>query len=61
MRLRELREERGWTQERVASCLNCTTSAYARYERGERSPNIDMLRELSKLYGRSVDFIICND
>ena len=61
MRLKELRIEKGLTQREVADAIYCTPSAYARYEREDREPKIDALKRLSKFYGVSVDYIICND
>ena len=61
MRLRELRENKGLTQKEVADAINCTPSAYARYEREERSPSPETFITLSKFYGVTTDYILCND
>lgn len=60
-RLKELRIRKGVTQQEVATAIGCSANNYARYERGEREPDILTLRLLSKYFGRSVDYIICND
>ena len=61
MRLKEIREAKGFTQQYVAKCMQCTASAYARYERGEREPSNEMLKRLSKFFGVTTDYLLCND
>jgi transcriptional regulator with XRE-family HTH domain len=61
MRLKELRLQKGLTQREVASAIGVSANNYARYERGERQPDCNTLIKLSKFYGVSVDYILCND
>ena len=61
MRLKELRESKGMTQQEISLLIGYSTGAYGRYERGDRKPDIDMLKFLSKYYGVSIDYIVCND
>ena len=61
MRLKELRIQKGVTQHDVAIFLGCQECNYARYERGEREPDIQILKLLSKYFGKSIDYIVCND
>ena len=35
-RLKELRVEKGYTQQEVANAIMCAASTYAHYEKGER-------------------------
>ncbi len=60
MNLKEIRTKRGMSQSAVAEKLGCSANVYARYERGERQPSIEVLISLSKIFGVSVDFIIGN-
>ena len=61
-RLKELRESKGVTQREVAKAIRCSSpNTYARYERGLREPDIDTLKQLSKYFGVSIDYILCND
>lgn len=60
MNLKEIRKKRGLSQADVAVRLGCSPNVYARYERGERQPSIEILIDLSKIFGVSVDFIIGN-
>ena len=61
MRLKELRIKEGMTQREVAAAIDCSENNYARYERGERAPDIDTLKRLSKHFHVSIDYIVCND
>ena len=61
MRLKELRQRKGVTQQEVADAIGCTANTYARYERGVREPDNSTLIDLSKYFGISIDYILCND
>lgn len=52
--LKELRIEKGFTQEQVADKIGLTRQAISGYESGKRQPGIDILMELAKIY--EVDF-----
>ena len=56
--LKHLRKENFCTQQFIASNLNLTQQAYARYESGEAEPTIETLISLSKLFSISVDKLI---
>ena len=57
-KLRELRKEKGVSQEQVANELGISTSAYSNYEQGIREPSIDMLIKLCKYYNVTSDYLI---
>ena len=61
MRLKELRTQKGVTQKEVANAIGCSVNNYARYERGEREPDIETLKRLSKYFEATIDYIIDND
>lgn len=56
--LTELRKENGYSQKYIADYLGIDSSNYSKYERGELEINLKMLRDLSKLYGVSADYIL---
>ena len=60
-RLKELRIQKGKTQQEVAEAIGCSPSNYARYERGERGAEYDVLKSFSKYFGVTIDCILCND
>lgn len=57
-RLIELREERGLTQQELADKLNITRQSLSLYERAERTINIDLLLEISKVFDVSADYLL---
>lgn len=59
-KLIELRKSRGLSQEELAERLNISRQAVSKWERAESSPDIDNIIELSRLYGISVDELLCN-
>ena len=48
------RKEAGLTQEALADLVHLSTEGYARYERGDASPDIMFLERLAKVFGCSV-------
>lgn len=56
-RLRELRKSKDLTQAQVAEGINCTPSAYNRYETGEREPSMETLAMLAEFFGVSLDYL----
>lgn len=57
-RLRELREECGYSQQRLAELLNIKQNTYSQYENGVRELPLEYLIALSKLYEVSTDYIL---
>ena len=58
MRLKEVRENRQLTQEKVASLLHVQQNTYSQYENGVRQIPIYLLVELAKFYNVSVDYLL---
>ena len=56
--IRELRKERGLTQQQVANHLNIDRSTYAYYESGRTRTNIDVIVRLAHFYKVSYAAII---
>ncbi|MBR4889144.1 MAG: helix-turn-helix transcriptional regulator [Clostridia bacterium] len=57
-RLRDLREDNDYTQQKIAEYLGMKQSQYSRYERGQRDIPTDVLIRLAKLYGTSTDYLL---
>ena len=55
LQLAALRREHGMTQAQVAAMLGCSTSLYARYERGERPIPLPLAVRLADFYGVTLD------
>ena len=58
MRLKELRAEKGVTQNEVASAILSTPLTSSRYERGEREPDISTLCRLADYFGVTIDEVV---
>lgn len=57
-RIRELREETGLSQSRLADMLDMPQSQYFRYEQGYRDIPTDILKKLAQIFNVSVDYIL---
>lgn len=59
IRLRELREEIGWSQREVAEACGLNHKNIVRLESKESNPTADTLMILADFYEVSVDYILC--
>lgn len=57
-RLKQLRKEKGYTQEQVADLLGVDRRTYCSYETGVNSLNAQVLIKLSKIYTASIDYML---
>lgn len=57
-RLRELREERGYTQEQLANILHTSRSRIGMYEKGMREPDFEMQEAIADLFNVNLDYLI---
>ena len=53
-----LRRRQGWSQAELAKRLRISPSTVGMYEQGRREPSSEVLVELGKLFGVSVDYIL---
>lgn len=60
-KIRELREQQGLSQRKVAEMLGMYTTQYQRYETGERTASIEFLIQIADLYDVSIDYIVGRD
>ena len=58
MKIKELREENGFTQNQIAKYLNIKQNTYSQYENEKRQLPIDVLIKLAKYYKVSTDYIL---
>lgn len=56
-RLKELREDKDLSQREIAELLNCTQTAYGKWENGKRDIKIEDLITLAQYYHVSLDYI----
>lgn len=57
-RLKELRTEKGYTQIELSKIINIDQSNYSKVERGTGDINVNLVKQLSKLYNISADYIL---
>lgn len=60
-KLKNLRESRGWTQLQVANRVGISKAMVSAYETASKAPSLDVLIKLSRLYGVSIDYLVCVD
>lgn len=60
-KLKELRKERGLTQQVVANCLNISRSVYSQYENDEREPSLKRLIAICRFYRTTLDHVCSNN
>ncbi len=58
IRLKELREARGLTQEELADLMGVVPRQYQRYERGEGEPKLAGWIFLADFYDVSLDYLV---
>lgn len=58
MRLKEIRENRNFSQIKIAEVLNIKQNTYSQYETEKRQISIDSLIILSNFYNVSVDYLL---
>jgi transcriptional regulator with XRE-family HTH domain len=57
-RLRQLREEQGYSRREVAEKIGMTETQIVRYENGSSDATGDALTQLAKVFNVSVDFLL---
>lgn len=56
--LKIVRRKKKFSQLKVAMDLNISREALSHYETGKRSPDVQMLRQLSEYFKVSIDFLV---
>lgn len=56
-RLRDLREDNDLTQEYCSKIAFISKNSYIRYENGERTPPLDIVKIFAEYYNTSIDYI----
>lgn len=57
-KIKEIRKQHNYTQNYVSHYLNMSRGGYAQYEIDRRTPSLEMLLKLSKLYNVGIDTFI---
>lgn len=57
-RIRDLREDRDWSQKELSEQLGMSQTGYSKYETGENDVPVRVLVALAEIYGTSVDYLL---
>lgn len=57
-RIRDLREDAGLNQTKVAEYLGMSQTGYSKYETGENDVPTEILIKLARFYDTSVDYLL---
>lgn len=60
-KLREARESKGYTQQQIADLMQIDKSTYCGYETGKRQPDVQKIKQLSRILGVSGDDLLETD
>ena len=58
-RIKDARKAKGILGKDAAKLLGIAYSTYAKYESGERNPDINMLAKIADLFDVSTDYLLC--
>ncbi|MBQ5816488.1 MAG: helix-turn-helix domain-containing protein [Oscillospiraceae bacterium] len=56
--IKQLRKLNGKTQEEIAEVVGVSRQAYAKWERGEASPDVERCKMLADFYGTTLDALV---
>lgn len=56
-RIRDLREDKDYTQNDVIKILKMHKTTYTNYEQGKREPPFEFIIKIAKLYNVTIDYI----
>lgn len=57
-RIAFLRDQRGWTQETLASSLGISRAALSHYEKNRREPDTETLTKVANLFSVTIDYLV---
>lgn len=60
-RLKELREERGYSQQQLADLLHLSRSTIEMYEHGKRDPNTETKEAIADFFNVNMDYLFGRD
>ena len=59
--LQKLRNQNKWTQEQLAEKLYVSRTAVSKWESGKGYPNIDSLKDIAKLFNKTIDELLSSE
>lgn len=58
IRIRDIREDKNYTQEKIAEILNIKQNTYSQIETGKNNIQTDQLIKLAEFYNTSTDYLL---
>ena len=60
-KIQKLRNQNNWTQEQLAEKLYVSRTAVSKWESGKGYPNIDSLKDIAKLFNKTIDELLSSE
>jgi len=60
-KVQKLRNQNKWTQEQLAEKLYVSRTAVSKWESGKGYPNIDLLKDIAKLFNKTIDELLSSE
>ena len=60
-KIQKLRNQNKWTQEQLAEKLYVSRTAVSKWESGKGYPNIDSLKDIAKLFNKTIDELLSGE
>ena len=60
-KVQKLRNQNKWTQEQLAEKLYVSRTAVSKWESGKGYPNIDSLKDIAKLFNKTIDELLSSE
>ena len=60
-KIQKLRNQNKWTQEQLAEKLYVSRTAVSKWESGKGYPNIDLLKNIAKLFNKTIDELLSSE
>lgn len=57
-KLKQLRKEKGLTQEEIANIIGVSKNTVSRYELGSREPDFETLNKLAEIFSCTTDYLL---
>ncbi len=60
-KLKRLRQEKNWSQEKLAEEIGVKRLAINKYESGQTKPSAETLQRISEVFGVSIDYLLADE
>ena len=60
-KIQKLRNQNNWTQEQLAEKLYVSRTAVSKWESGKGYPSIDLLKDIAKLFNKTIDELLSSE